>query len=229
MENMKIYEAVRTAPDSALREIKGGRLKGKTDINPMWRIKALTEQYGPCGIGWKYDILKKWLEPGANGEIAAFVDINLFVKEDGAWSDPIPGTGGSMFVAKENGGLYTDDDAYKKALTDAISVSCKALGFGADVYWEQDSTKYSERGQTGSQSGGGKPKGNGQSKPQPKKAAPAGKVVHICADCGKQVTAIQGKSGEKIPAENLAAISMKKYGQVLCAECQAKRKAEQHE
>ena len=229
MENMKIYEAVRTAPDSALREIKGGRLKGKTDINPMWRIKALTEQYGPCGIGWKYDILKKWLEPGANGEIAAFVDINLFVKEDGAWSDPIPGTGGSMFVAKENGGLYTDDDAYKKALTDAISVSCKALGFGADVYWEQDSTKYSERAQTGSQSGGGKPKGNGQSKPQPKKAAPAGKVVHICADCGKQVTAIQGKSGEMITAEKLAAFGMKNYGMVLCAECQAKRKAEQHE
>lgn len=145
MENMKIYEAVRTAPDSALREIQAGRLKGKTDINPMWRIKKLTEVFGPCGIGWKYDILKKWLEPGANGEIAAFVDINLFVKVDGEWSEPIPGNGGAMYVVKERNGLYTDDEAYKKALTDAISVSCKALGFAADVYWEQDSTKYSER------------------------------------------------------------------------------------
>ena len=44
-------------------------------------------------------------------------------------------------------------------------------------------------------------------------------VVHICANCGERVTAIQGKSGEMIPAERLAAISMKNYGAVLCAEC----------
>ena len=28
------------------------------------------------------------------------------------------------------------------ALTDAISVACKALGFGADIYWEAGRTKY---------------------------------------------------------------------------------------
>lgn len=214
MENMKIYEAVRTAPDSALREIQAGRLKGKTDINPMWRIKKLTEVFGPCGIGWKYDILKKWLESGANGEIAAFVDINLFVKVDGEWSEPIPGNGGAMYVVKERNGLYTDDEAYKKALTDAISVSCKALGFAADVYWEQDSAKYSARPQNGYRD---------------KPAASPANVTHICADCGKKVTEIQGKSGKPITADQLAAMSMKNYGLVLCAECQAKRKAEQHE
>ena len=145
MDNMAIYEAVRQAPKNALREIQAGRLKGKSDINPMWRIKALTEQFGPCGIGWKYEIIKEWLEPGANGEIAAFVDINLCIKVDGEWSAAIPGTGGSMYVVKERNGLYTDDEAFKKALTDAISVSCKALGFAADVYWNADSTKYSQR------------------------------------------------------------------------------------
>ena len=30
------------------------------------------------------------------------------------------------------------------ALTDAISVACKALGMGADVYWEKDTTKYND-------------------------------------------------------------------------------------
>ena len=38
--------------------------------------------------------------------------------------------------------LYLDDDAYKKAYTDAISVAAKALGVGADVYFEKDVTKY---------------------------------------------------------------------------------------
>ena len=51
MENLLIYNALREVPDEAKREIQSGRLKGKTDINPMWRIKALTERFGPCGIG----------------------------------------------------------------------------------------------------------------------------------------------------------------------------------
>ena len=227
MDNMAIYEAVRQAPKNALREIQAGRLKGKTDINPMWRIKKLTEVFGPCGIGWRYEIIKEWLEPGANGEIAAFVDINLFIKVDGEWSAAIPGAGGSMYVVKERNGLYTDDEAFKKALTDAISVSCKALGFAADVYWGADSTKYSQRATQAPTKGSysNEPKKPTESHPAPTEST----VVHICANCGERVTAIQGKSGEMIPAERLAAISMKNYGAVLCAECQAKRKAGQHE
>jgi len=141
-DNLRIYEAARTVPASATKEIAGGRLKGMTDINPMWRIKTLTEQFGPCGFGWKYEITEKRLENGANGEIAAFVDINLYIKVNGEWSDPIPGTGGSAFVAKERNGLYTNDECFKMAMTDALSVACKSLGFGADVYWEADRTKY---------------------------------------------------------------------------------------
>lgn len=145
MDNMSIYEKVRQCPQSALRPINAGRLKGKSDINPMWRIKALTETFGACGIGWYYDITRQWTEQGANGEISAFVNINLFVKAEGEWSKPIVGTGGSAFVANERNGQYTNDEAYKMALTDAISVACKALGFAADVYWQQDATKYTGR------------------------------------------------------------------------------------
>lgn len=143
MENLSIYEAVRQPPQNALKKIQGGRLSGKTDINPMWRIKTLTEQFGVCGIGWYYTINKQWLEEGANGEVAAFCNISLYVKIGDEWSKPIEGTGGSAFTAKEKSGLRSDDDCYKKALTDAISVSCKALGIAADVYWNEDTTKYS--------------------------------------------------------------------------------------
>ncbi|MGI6227320.1 MAG: hypothetical protein ACOYJ1_13805 [Peptococcales bacterium] len=142
MDNLRIYNNLRGVPANAQKPIQGGRLKGMTDINPMWRLKALTEQFGPCGIGWKYTIEQQWLETGANGEIAAFVNINLFVSAEGRWSEAIPGTGGSMFVAKEKSGLYTSDECYKMALTDAISVACKALGMGADIYWQSDRTKY---------------------------------------------------------------------------------------
>ena len=73
--NLDIYNDVRAVPEEAKKEIRGGRLNGKTDINPMWRIKKLTEQFGPCGIGWKYTIDREWLETGANGEISAFTTL----------------------------------------------------------------------------------------------------------------------------------------------------------
>lgn len=140
--SLEIYNRVREVPQEAQKTIGGGRLKGMTDINPMWRIKTLTEVFGPAGIGWYYKITEKRLEPGANDEIAAFVDIELYVKHGDEWSAPIVGTGGAMFVAKEKSGPYTSDECYKMALTDAISVACKAIGMGADVYWQKDRTKY---------------------------------------------------------------------------------------
>lgn len=143
-ENLDIYNAVRNVPADAKKPIRGGRLNGKTDINPMWRIKTLTAQFGPCGIGWSYEITKQWMETGHGGEIAAFCNINLYVCVGGEWSRAIPGTGGSAFVASESKGLYTSDECFKMALTDAISVACKSLGFGADTYWEGDRTKYEQ-------------------------------------------------------------------------------------
>lgn len=137
--SLELYNKVRNVPLEAQRTIKAGRLKGFTDINPMWRIQILTEHFGVCGIGWKPEIVKQWLEPYSNGEVAAFCNINLYIKQDGAWSDAIPGTGGAKFVAKESGGMYVDDEAYKKAYTDALSVACKMIGIGADVYWSEGS------------------------------------------------------------------------------------------
>ena len=142
MEKLGIYDKVKSVPENAKKPILGGRLKGKTDINPMWRIKTLTEQFGAVGFGWYTEIIKQWQELGANGELASFVNINLFIKVGEEWSKPIVGTGGSMFVAQESKGLFTSDECYKMAYTDAISVACKMLGVGADVYWDKDTTKY---------------------------------------------------------------------------------------
>lgn len=146
MDNLELYEKFRDVPGEAKKPIQAGRLKGKTDINPMWRIKALTETFGPCGIGWYYKPVRKWIEQHGD-EKAAFVDIELYVKLEGEWSMPIPGTGGSMFAAKEKNGIYVSDECYKMATTDAISVACKQLGFGADVYWSSDRSKYDSQDQ----------------------------------------------------------------------------------
>lgn len=194
MENLSLYNAVRAVPAEAKREITAGRLKGKTDINPMWRIKALTEQFGPCGIGWKYVITDKRLEQGAKGEIAAFLDIDLFIKIDGAWSEAIPGTGGSAFVANERNGLYTSDECYKMALTDAISVACKALGMGADVYWDKDTTKYTGRGDDDTE-------------------------TLVCENCKSVIKDAKNSAGEIWKAKDIATYTKLKFNRRMCVRC----------
>lgn len=151
-ENMTLYNQFRECPKEAQKAISAGRLKGMTDINPMWRLKKLTEAFGPCGVGWVISIRRTWIERGAekqfrndkgeiiatNAECTANVEIGLKYKYNGEWSEEIPGIGGAMFVALENRGFNTEDEAYKKAYTDAISVACKALGIAADIYFAND-------------------------------------------------------------------------------------------
>lgn len=145
MDNLKLYEMGRNVPDNAKKSIGAGRLKGMTDINPMWRIKKLTEMFGACGIGWWYDIIhKEILHDDYSKQKAAFVDIKLYYidPDSGVQSKGIYGTGGASFVAQEKNGAYMSDECFKMALTDAISVAAKALGIGADVYFDKDRTKY---------------------------------------------------------------------------------------
>ena len=172
MENMEYYNKFAVVPVEAQKGINAGRLKGMTDINPMWRIKVLTEAFGMCGFGWKYEIISQRLEAGDNDSVCAFVDINLYVKVDGEWSAPIPGIGGASYIANERNGKYTSDECFKMALTDALSVACKALGVGADVYWAAGRSKYTAHGEA--QSTQNDCNVNGQANTAPtQKAAPA--------------------------------------------------------
>lgn len=145
MSTLELYNRFRTVPEEAKKTIKGGKLNGFTDINPMWRIKKLTEEFGECGFGWYYDEVERWKE-SCGQEVAVFVKIHLFVKRNDNWSAPIVGIGGSKMVQLFKGGEVIDfsDEAYKMALTDAISIACKALGMAADVYFANDRTKYDQ-------------------------------------------------------------------------------------
>jgi len=164
MGNLDKWDKLARPPEAALKSIKGGRLKGMTDINPQWRYKALTDVYGPCGGGWKFTIDRLWTEPGTDGQLMAFAQISLYVAESipvlstekyddltkttltRHWSESIPGIGGSMLITKEQSGLHTSDEAFKMAVTDALSVAAKMLGVGADIYMGRwDGSKYKDQ------------------------------------------------------------------------------------
>ena len=109
-QNLADWNALARPPATALREIQAGRLKGKTDINPQWRYKALTEQYGPCGQGWKFTVERLWYEDAADGQRFAFAEAHLWVKRDDEWQGPMPGVGGSMLLEQEKAGLHANDE-----------------------------------------------------------------------------------------------------------------------
>lgn len=191
-ENMKLYNALRSVPANAQSKISAGRLKGFTNIKTMWRIKALTEQFGPCGIGWKTVVTKEWLEQGANGAVTAHCNLNLYIRVDGEWSDAIEGCGGAAYVSLEQSGKHTSDEAFKMARSDALSYACKNIGVAADVYFKEDAdNKYNNR--------------NTETPP-----TSAGPVTVPCAMCGKPLQ------------EDFARKSRNKYGVVVCSgECLA--------
>lgn len=149
MDNLAIYEKYRSVPQNAMKPFDNGNFKG-TDINTMWRIKCLTEQFGVVGFGWTIKVLRTWTECVANNEIMAFAEIEMKVKIDGEWSEPFTATGGNIMVRYvrgrdgKEGYFKNSDEAFKMAITDAFGVACKYLGIGADVYWANDRTKYSE-------------------------------------------------------------------------------------
>ncbi len=143
--NLRFWRRAQRPPKEALRTIKGGKLAGFTDVNPQYRLQAMTEIFGPIGLGWYYEIVEMAAIKGAGGEVIASVRIRLYIKDGDEWSKPIEGVGGSKIIMLAKGSLESNDEGFKMALTDALSVAMKQLGIASDVYWGLwDGTKYRE-------------------------------------------------------------------------------------
>jgi hypothetical protein len=115
-----------------------------------------------------------------------FALVSLHVKIDGAWTDPIPGTGGHKLIEMESAGLHDNDEGFKMAVTDALGTAAKMIGVAADIYlgnW--DGSKYREDA-------------NGKPPPRPKPAAP---VEEMSAPLGEiEKARIRGTEEQKLPA-----------------------------
>ena len=169
--NMQHYDNLKKVPANALKTIQFGNLKGKSDINPQWRYEALTNEFGPCGIGWKYEIVETHTQEvadGNSGTLMVFVKVNLYIKNGDEWSAPIPAYGGDMLVVKDKNGIHGNDEAYKMATTDALGTAAKMIGVAADIYRGfADDSKY-----------GREPQNKPAEKPIEKEPAKP-KVIHV--------------------------------------------------
>lgn len=139
MSNTELWDRLgKTDPAHTKAFQRAGGFKG-TAIKPMWSFRRMTEEYGPCGIGWGIG------EPTfqvvhAGDEILVYCTVSVW---HGARNNTVFGVGGDKAVSKFSSGLRTDDEAFKKAFTDAVTNALKLIGVGADVHMGMfDDNKY---------------------------------------------------------------------------------------
>jgi hypothetical protein len=150
--NLAIWDRLgRTDPSHTKGFSRAGGFKG-TAIKPIYTEHKMTEVFGPAGKGWGMGEPTFQVVPGNDGQVAVFCTVSLW------WCEPVAangvallpinprtvyGVGGDMVVVKQSSGLRTDDEAFKKAFTDAVGNAMKHLGMSADVHMGRfDDSKY---------------------------------------------------------------------------------------
>lgn len=139
--NTSIWDQVQeTDPNYTKGFKRSGGFKG-TSTNATFLARRATEIFGPMGIGWGLDIIdEKYVE---GGELAgADARTVIHVVRARLWYI-LPGTdergeitqfGQTTFVGSNQYGIYTDEEAPKKSLTDAMVKCLSLLGFAADIF-----------------------------------------------------------------------------------------------
>lgn len=147
IKNLAIWVQVdKTDPSFTKPFSRGGGFKG-TAINATYLARRATEVFGPMGIGWGLEILDESLLEGAwlderNREVVHRLRVKLWYKWGNERGEVVH-FGQTVFVGKNKFGAFTDEEAPKKSLTDAMSKCLSMLGFGADVHLGQyDDHKY---------------------------------------------------------------------------------------
>jgi hypothetical protein len=146
-QNTSLWDAVfKTDPKYTKEFTRGGGFKG-TATNALYLIHKATELWGPMGGQWNVEIVEEKMLEGAplmagesvvGHELIHCVRINL--RHPGG---AVPAFGQTTFVGKNKYGFFTDEEAPKKSLTDALSKALSWLGFSADIHMGlYDDNKY---------------------------------------------------------------------------------------
>ena len=141
MTKMRIWDSLcKTNPDYT-RSVPSSYGKKITSIDPMYQIQMMTETFGPVGQGWKYTVEYKHIpNEGFFGFIYAEVCIHYCIHGEWFQYGPVCSV---QNLCKKNGTL--DDEAPKKAMTDAMTKAFSHLGMSADVFMGKfDDSKYVE-------------------------------------------------------------------------------------
>lgn len=140
MSNTDLWDRLGKTDPAHVKSFKRAGGFSGTAIKPMWSYRRMTEEFGPCGTGWGVGEPSFQVVPGPEGEMLVYCTASIWYGED---QKTVFGVGGDKAVGKNRYGLSSDDEAFKKAFTDAITNALKMIGVGADVHMGMfDDSKY---------------------------------------------------------------------------------------
>lgn len=142
MSNLELWSAVEKTDPKHVKAITGKSYQGSSP-KPHYLVHKATETFGPCGIGWGFNIVSERIEEGAGGEKMHIAHVRLWYKWNGE-TGSIEHVGGTQFSGKRKSGQdFTDEDAPKKSVTDALVKALSMIGFAGDIFMGRyDDSKY---------------------------------------------------------------------------------------
>lgn len=140
--NLSLWLAVEKTPHDQTKPITGKSYQG-TSPKPHYLIHKATETFGPCGIGWGFTIEDERIEEGAGGERMSIARVKVWFKWNGERGE-VEHIGGTQFSGiRSSGKPFTDEDAPKKSVTDALVKALSMIGFAGDIFMGRyDDSKY---------------------------------------------------------------------------------------
>lgn len=128
--NLDVWETLeKTDPEFTKPFNRAGGFKG-TAIAPVYSIRRMTEMFGACGTGWGYDE-PRFQTVSVGNDMLVYCTVRLWYGSDG---NSVYGVGGDRVAFMRRDSMFVDDEAFKKAFTDALTNAMKHLGMSADVY-----------------------------------------------------------------------------------------------
>lgn len=142
MSNTALWEQVEKTDPKHVKGITGKSYQGNSP-KPHYLVHKATETFGPCGIGWGFNIVSERIEEGAGGEKMHFAHVRVWYKWDGEMGS-VEHVGGTQFSGtRSSGKAFTDEDAPKKSVTDALVKALSMIGFAGDIFMGRyDDSKY---------------------------------------------------------------------------------------
>lgn len=137
-QNLKIWEAHADIDPKFTKAITGKQYKG-TSPNPHYVIRCLTEQFGPVGKGFGWEVVADDFLP-LGDEILHWCRIRFWHTDRENFFEAY---GQTKALMKTKNGFMSDEDAPKKSLTDAITKAASQIGIGANIFLGRwDDSKY---------------------------------------------------------------------------------------
>jgi hypothetical protein len=134
-KNLWLWRINEQTDPAHTKPVKLGR--SFTAIDPHYQVKRATETFGPVGQGWGWDLTDEVITvPGKDGEVALMkCTVTLWYVTDGPdGNKEMHHCGPVIGMNLLTTGGRVDEDAGKKAVTDALTKGLSYLGFSADVF-----------------------------------------------------------------------------------------------